>query len=133
MKRIDSILLVDDDEICNFISITLLKHLDLVENIHAVTNGKEALRFLKEKAIIETAAVFPEVIFLDLNMPVMDGFDFLEQLNKTMPDYAYVCKVFILTSSESPLDIDRCRRYEIAGYISKPLTEQKLKAVLRSK
>jgi len=133
MKRIDSILLVDDDEVCNFISITLLKHLGLVDNIHAVTNGKEALKFLKENAVIKTATVFPEVIFLDLNMPVLDGFDFLERLNATMPDYASVCKIFILTSSESPLDIDRCRRYEIAGYISKPLTEKKLEIVTRAK
>lgn len=133
MKRIDSVLLVDDDEICNFISITLFRHLHMVDNIHAVTNGKEALRFLKENAVIKTAGVFPEIIFLDLNMPVMDGFDFLEQLNKTMPDYASVCKIFILTSSESPLDIDRCRRYDIAGYISKPLTEQKLEGVSKLK
>ncbi|MDF2455381.1 MAG: two-component response regulator [Cytophagaceae bacterium] len=131
MKRIDSVLLVDDDEVCNFISVTLLKHLHLSESIHSVTNGNEALRFLKENAVIETATVFPEVIFLDLNMPVMDGFGFLEQLNKTMPAYASVCKIFILTSSESPLDIDRCRRYDIAGYISKPLTEEKLEVVAR--
>ena len=133
MKRIDSILLVDDDEICNFISTTLLKHLHIAENIHSATNGKEALRLLKKNAVINTLTIFPEVIFLDLNMPVMDGFDFLEQLNKTMPAYASVCKIFILTSSESPLDIDRCRRYEIAGYISKPLTEQKLAMVSKLK
>jgi CheY-like chemotaxis protein len=130
MKRIDSVLLVDDDSICNFISTSLLKHLHVTEDIHAVTNGKEALRFLKEKAAIRTVSVFPEVIFLDLNMPVMDGFDFLDQLNKTMPNLAIACKIYILTSSESPLDIDRCRRYDIAGYISKPMTEEKLASVV---
>ncbi|MBC7488423.1 MAG: response regulator [Cytophagaceae bacterium] len=130
MKRIDSVLFVDDDSICNFISVTLFKHLHVTENIHAVTNGKEALRFLREKAVIKTTNIFPEVIFLDLNMPVMDGFDFLDQLNKTMPNYASACKVYILTSSESPLDIDRCRRYDVAGYISKPLTEEKLAMVV---
>lgn len=132
MKRIDSVLLVDDDEVCNFISTTLLKHYR-IDHVHAVTNGKAALHFLKEKAVIQTSTVFPEIIFLDLNMPVMDGFDFLEQLNKTLPAYASVCKIFILTSSESPLDIDRCRRYDIAGYISKPLTDKKLEVVARSK
>ncbi len=132
MKRIDSVLLIDDDEVCNFISVTLLKHLHLSDSINSVTNGKEALRFLKENAVIKTTQVFPEVILLDLNMPVMDGFDFLEQLTNTMPAYASVSKIFILTSSESPLDIDRCRRYDIAGYISKPLTEQKLEIIAKS-
>lgn len=133
MKRIDSVLLVDDDPICNFISTTLLKQLHIAEEIHTVTNGKEALRFLKENAAIKTVSIFPEVIFLDLNMPVMDGFDFLEQLNKTMPAYATVSKIYILTSSESPLDIDRCNQYDIAGYISKPLNEQKIEFAVKSK
>jgi len=133
MKRIDSVLLVDDDPICNFISSTLLKQLHIAEDIHTVTNGKEALRFLKENAAIKTVTVFPEVIFLDLNMPVMDGFDFLEQLSLTMPAYADVSKIYILTSSESPLDIDRCRKFDIAGYISKPLNEEKIELAVNSK
>lgn len=126
MKRIDSILLVDDDPICNFISTKLFQHLHVAKEIHTATNGKEALRFLKENAAIKTATIFPEVIFLDLNMPVMDGFDFLEQLSQTMPAYSNVSKIYILTSSESPLDIERCERYDIAGYISKPLNEEKI-------
>ena len=133
MKRIDSVLLVDDDPICNFISTTLLKQLHIAEEVHSVTNGKEALRFLKENAAIKTVTIFPEVIFLDLNMPVMDGFDFLEQLSQTMPAYANVSKIYILTSSESPLDIDRCRQYDIAGYISKPLNEAKIELAVNSK
>jgi CheY-like chemotaxis protein len=122
----DSVLLVDDDPICNFISTTLFKQFHLTENIYSASNGKEALKFLKDKAKIKTVTIFPEVIFLDLDMPVMDGFDFLEQLNVTMPLYASVCKIYVLTSSESPKDIDRCNFFEIAGYISKPLNEKKL-------
>lgn len=133
MKRLDSVLLVDDDPICNFISTTLLKQLHVTEDIHTATNGKEALRFLKENAAIKTVSIFPEVIFLDLNMPVMDGFDFLEQLNRTLPAYANVSRIYILTSSESPLDIDRCRNYDIAGYISKPLNEEKIEFAVNSK
>jgi CheY-like chemotaxis protein len=129
MKRLESVLLVDDDPICNFISTTLLRQLHVSEDVHAVTNGKEALRFLREKALIKTVTIFPEVIFLDLNMPVMDGFDFLDQLNTTLPTFASVCKIYVLTSSESPADIDRCHSYDIAGYISKPLTEEKLEMV----
>lgn len=131
MKRLDSILLIDDDPICNFISVSLLRHLHITEDIHTVPNGKEALRFLKEKAVIKTVSIYPEVIFLDLNMPVMDGFDFLEQLNHAMPKYASVCKIYVLTSSESPLDIDRCSRYDIAGYISKPLSKEKIELVVK--
>ena len=130
MKRMDSVLLVDDDPICNFISSTLLKQLHVSDDIHTVRNGKEALRFLKEHVIIKTVTIFPEVIFLDLNMPVMDGFDFLEQLNNSMPTYASICKIYILTSSESPVDIDRCNLYDIAGYISKPLDEKKLERAM---
>jgi CheY-like chemotaxis protein len=130
MKRMDSVLLVDDDPICNFISSTLLKQLHVSDDIHSVRNGKEALKFLKENVIIKTVTIFPEVIFLDLNMPVMDGFDFLEQLNNIMPTYANICKIYILTSSESPVDIDRCNSYDIAGYISKPLDEKKLERVM---
>ena len=78
MDKYKKILLVDDDETSNFLNELLIKGMDIVEEVSIASNGQEALNYLENES-----GSFPQLIFLDLNMPVMDGFEFLEAFEKT--------------------------------------------------
>jgi CheY-like chemotaxis protein len=123
MSQFQQILLIDDDTITNFLNKKLLeKHL-LTEDIVVALNGEEALHHLKN------SKKSPELIFLDINMPVMNGFEFLETYEKlTFPDQKE-SKIFVLTTSNHHIDLLKIKHYKVAGYINKPLTLEKLKAV----
>src|SRR4051812_48316985 len=82
MKKINSVLLIEDDPISNFISDTIIRKLGLCEEIHIQGDGVSALKFLEDCYIKNKS--LPQVIFLDINMPIMDGFEFLEKL-ETLP------------------------------------------------
>ncbi len=128
-----SVLLVDDDEDSNFISQLVIKKSSITDSITCVKNGNEALQFIinyqPTNADI-TEGEYDQIIFLDLHMPVMDGFDFLAQLTAKMPDYTKRIKIYILTSSSNPADIAKAKQYTIAGYINKPLDVNKIKSLI---
>lgn len=71
-----NVLLVDDDKICNFITEATLNRLGVAKQIHSALNGKEALDLIN--GYFQGDLAIPDVIFLDLNMPIMDGFQFIE-------------------------------------------------------
>ncbi len=128
-----SVLLVDDDEDSNFISELVIKKSSITESITCVKNGNEALQFIVNYNpfnINSTSDKYNQIIFLDLHMPVMDGFDFLAQLTAQMPDYTEHIKIYILTSSSNPADIAKAKQYTIHGYINKPLDINKLKVLM---
>jgi len=128
MKRIKSILLVDDDSINNFINEKLIKRLNVTDEVKIVLNGEEALNLLQE--IIDSGQKCPELILLDINMPVMDGFEFLEAY-KTLdfPDKKSVV-IVMLTTSTNPLDIKKLNDSGVFGYVNKPLTDEKFSSIL---
>lgn len=118
--KINSVLLVEDNEITNFLSTDILLQMG-VKSVEVATSGKRALDFLSGNC--------PDIILLDLNMPEMNGFEFMEAKRKRAlcPDI----KVVILTSSIKEDDIHKARNYsEIAGFIEKPLTMENMKDVL---
>lgn len=100
----------------------------IADQIHSALNGKEALDLLNgylsgEKAI-------PEIIFFDLNMPIMDGFAFLEAFKKLkIPDKSRV-SIIIVTSSSDPNDIERAKAMGIDHYLTKPIKESDIRAAL---
>lgn len=126
MKSLNSILLVDDDDVARFLMMRVIKKVVREQPILTATNGQEALEVLNQ---VCTTDVCPELILLDINMPQMDGFEFLSALQKsalaTLP-----LKIVMLTSSANPLDVARANSYRIDGYLQKPLTEDKLKTIL---
>jgi CheY-like chemotaxis protein len=125
MKKTPSILLVDDDPASNYLAKLLLQEIDPDFDIHVRYHGQEALDFIKT-ASAETVA--PNLIFLDLNMPVMDGFEFLEHFTR-LPASDHT-SIVLLTSSAYPKDIERAKAYNITHFINKPLTEEQLRDVL---
>lgn len=132
-RKLRSVLLVDDDEITNYLHQTLLEDLQVADHIDIASNGEEALRKLSEHCqLSNTTPRCPEIVFLDLNMPGMDGFDFLEAFNQMSLTQNPPVQVVVLTSSSNAYDLQKAQSYRIAGYVNKPLTYEKIKGVLAS-
>lgn len=124
-KKIQSVLLVDDDPIVNHIHTLWIKKTEKVEDIQVVLNGKEALDFLIEQSEHGHTG-FPELIFLDINMPVMDGWEFLEEYRNIRRSMNLpLCKIYMLTSSPNPDDEARALKIpEVDGYFHKPISQE---------
>ena len=121
-------MLVDDSEIDNLIHEKIIESTEFAENILIFDDGQEALNYLASHQ--ETEEELPEIVFLDINMPEMDGFEFLEDFEKFPDTVKNKCKIIMLSSSISPKDIDRAAssRY-VKKYLNKPLKPRYLDAI----
>lgn len=122
-----SILLVDDDEINNFISIKLIKK--AVENtaISACLNGRFAIDELVNIQKHDPS-LLPDFILLDINMPIMNGWEFLDEYKRLNIDPEGKSKIYIISSSVFSNDINKARSYPLVkNFISKPLSVEKIK------
>ncbi|MDO7136766.1 response regulator [Algibacter lectus] len=129
MKKINLACIIEDDPTHVYITKRFLNLTGLVESILICSNGKDA--FTKLKAIISSGEKLPELILLDLNMPVWDGWQFLDAF-KEIPVEDKI-DIYILTSSNNEADIERAKNYNIdSNYIVKPITLEKLKDVIFS-
>ncbi|MFZ9943072.1 MAG: response regulator [Bacteroidia bacterium] len=128
MARFEHVLLVDDNEIDNFINERIIVSSGFSANVVVKFSADAALDYLREASA--SAEQVPDVIFLDLNMPVKDGFGFLNdfaQLNDTVKSKA---RVIVLSSSISPDDINRASvNPHVYKYLNKPLSEKYLEAI----
>ncbi len=130
-SRSVSVLLVDDDEINNFISIKLIKKALLNTEIMACLNGKFAIDQLVEIQRRDPAKL-PDYILLDINMPIMNGWEFLDEYKRLNIDPAGKCKIFIISSSVFSNDINKARSYPLVkDFISKPLNVDKIKELFK--
>jgi len=125
-SRSVSVLLVDDDEINNFISIKLIKKALLNTEIMACLNGKFAIDQLVEIQRNDPAKL-PDYILLDINMPIMNGWEFLDEYKRLNIDPSGKTKIFIISSSVFSNDINKARSYPLVkDFISKPLNVDKI-------
>lgn len=129
MPQINAILVVDDDDNICFLTRVLLKDAGFNKRVITAPNGLEALRTLQ--AMASGSEKLPELILLDIKMPVMDGFEFLEQLAKAAELDLGQTRIFISTSSILTRDKQRAGLYPVAGFLTKPLTEETLRDILR--
>ena len=114
------VLLVEDDEITNFISKEVLRGAGL-EDVDEVLNGKDAYDYLEKDC--------PDFIFLDIKMPVMDGWRFLDE--KKGKGLCKDIKVAMLTSSAHPEDKKKAEKYPcVIAYLEKPLSQEKVEGVM---
>jgi CheY-like chemotaxis protein len=116
----ETCLLIDDNYIDNFVTRKILEASNFCENIVVVRSAGEAIKSLSE------GLVKPDAIFLDVRMPLMSGFEFLEEYDKIDMDKENI-KIFMLSSSLDPLDLRKSsdNKY-ITQFIHKPLTQKAL-------
>ena len=128
MATYKSVMLVDDNEIDNIINEKIIEANSFADSILVFQTGQEALDYLKGNQ--ENEAELPEIVFLDINMPIMDGFQFLEDFEKFSENVLDKCKIIMLSSSISPKDIDRAARSRyVKKYLNKPLNARYLEAI----
>ena len=121
-KTIDLVMLVDDNETDNFISKRIIEITKFARRVEVKNSGKSALDYLKENQ--SAAEDLPNIIFLDINMPIVDGFVFLYEFEKFSEVVRNKCKVIILSSSDNKRDIDKIvNNNHVIKFITKPLTE----------
>ena len=128
MDKLNSVLLIDDDHVSNAVTQALLSMADITHRIEVATNGREGLDFLHQQCTPVAPRHCPDLIMLDINMPVMNGFEFLEHFTKA--SFTTKPKVVMYTSSNAPDDIERAKQFEVAGYMTKPFDAQQLRAIL---
>lgn len=127
MKKIDIACIIDDDPIFVFGTKRLMQLANFCNGFLVFKNGKEAYDNLK--TIIMAGEKLPDLIFLDLNMPIWDGWQFLDEFIQIPIENAVT--IFIVTSSIDPEDIKRAKSYEIvSNYLVKPIKMDDLKKLM---
>jgi CheY-like chemotaxis protein len=122
-----NILLVDDDSIANFLIERIVQSTGLARHISKALNGKEALKVFAEHG---NGSSLPEVVLLDLNMPIMNGFEFIQAYkNLDFQEKDHVL-IILVTSSNNPVDIEKARELGIKYYLTKPISADTIKGIL---
>jgi response regulator of citrate/malate metabolism len=125
---IQKILLIDDDEITNFFNRKLIKNSNPLLDINTVSSVKQAMDFLRKNK----SDTFPDIIFLDIFMPVKNGWDFLEEFQNEFGKDTSGINLYMLSSSIYLDDITKANDHKLVkGYITKPLSSSTLNNILK--
>ena len=128
MEKLSCILLVDDDETTNFANQMLLEDLAVTERVLVANNGRQALEMIQRQC---GEGYCPALILLDINMPVMNGFEFLAAYERLDFEHKQLVVIVMLTTSLHPSDTHRLQEVPIQGFLNKPLTEQMVGDLLK--
>lgn len=124
------VFLIDDDNIYQFTARKILESTGLAKHIQSFYNGNEALNYFKDQKNISSETL-PDFIFLDINMPVMNGWEFLEEYNKLYGNLPKPIIVYVVSSSIDSYDMNKSKEYKsVSDYIVKPITRIKYKELL---
>ena len=129
MPQVPSILLVDDDETTNFLNQALIKRAQITERVLVATNGLEALQVL-QATCTPNSTECPSLILLDVNMPVMNGIEFLEAYQQSAAAQNKPSVIVLLTTTVLTRDLERVQQLPIASVLDKPLTSAKLQVLI---
>ncbi|WP_158827080.1 response regulator [Mucilaginibacter lacusdianchii] len=131
MSKIDILCVIDDDEIYTFTIKRIIKAADVTENTLFFENGQAALEFFTENK--NNPSLLPELILLDLNMPILDGWQFLDRFIKMVPHLEKKITVYIVSSSIDEADYKRAEAIEqVSDFMVKPISVQQLKDLVNS-
>ena len=127
-KKYRSVMLIDDNEIDNLINQKMVEAASITQHIYIHTGARSAIEFLRNIEKLDVSdQVLPDVIFLDIDMPLMDGFQFLDEFEKLMTSTKNKCRIVMLTSSINPQDFNRSKKYgNVKNYLNKPLTHESI-------
>lgn len=130
MKKNKIICIIDDEEINHLIVKTIIKRLDSRMHFLPYNNGEEAITALKQLSVSNVE--LPDIILLDINMPVMDGWEFLNNFIKLKSQIDKKIEIYILSSSSANEDINKSKKYaEISGYLCKPIGTEALRNIIQ--
>jgi CheY-like chemotaxis protein len=127
MAKFTDVLLVEDDPITILVCERIIKMTLFAEKVTSCQNGKLALDYLfsaKEEGLL------PQIVFLDINMPVMNGWDFLTELDKVKSGFEKLPDIYLLSSTVDPADYAKAKDLSLVkGFISKPLSKETLDGI----
>lgn len=129
MIKLKNTLLIDDDEATNFINELLIEELNFTDKLLITQNGQEAMKILRELCS-KSGEQLPELILLDINMPVMDGFEFLEAFQQLDCPARKNTAIVMLTTSLNHRDVEKVKEAGITDFLNKPLTKEALEYIL---
>lgn len=130
-QQLNCILLIDDDEPTNFLNRMVIEEVDCASRVEIIQNARDALVYLT-KATPEGDYPRPDLIFLDINMPAMDGWEFIGRYNQLPDEQKAKIIVVMLTTSFNPEDELKARTIAgVAGFRNKPLTPEILLKILQ--
>ncbi len=129
MNRPFIICVIDDDQVYQYTVTRTIEVQKLAKKILVFSDGEEAIQFLIDN--VANNENVPDVIFLDINMPVMDGWQFLEEYVRIKPTIGKKVTIYMVSSSVDPVDLERAKKIsEISDYIIKPVTPNRLKDII---
>lgn len=131
-NKLNCILLVDDDEPTNFLNQMVLEELNITEHIKIAQNGREALFYLEKTNSGDENFPLPGLILLDINMPAMNGWEFLQQYAQLPATQKANVVIVMLTTSLNPDDRAMAEKIsEVTGFETKPMTADKIQVLLK--
>ena len=132
-EKLNCVLLIDDDEPTNFLNNMFIEETNCSRHIVIKESGQAALEYLSDNEHSEDSnEPFPELIFIDINMPSMDGWEFLEKYKKLKKANSDKIIIIMLTTSLNPDDALRAYQVpEVSGFENKPLTTEKVVGIIK--
>lgn len=125
-----TICLIDDDRIYQFTAKRIIELVDPKQKVLAFSNGKEAIDFFTQRTLGNEQ--LPDVIFLDINMPIMNGWEFLEAYNLVKTELDKKITIYMVSSSMDEKDKIRSKSFEVKDFIVKPIDQQMMLNLLKS-
>lgn len=123
MSVLRKVLLIDDDEVNNFVCESIIRNHKFAEEVLSFERAEDAVAFLKKS--VDYKKGFPDLIFLDINMPGMDGWSFLEEYRQLPEQFTKHCSLFMLSSAVDRKDIMNAKsNEEVKEFFSKPLSPE---------
>jgi CheY-like chemotaxis protein len=131
MKKIKNVCVIDDDKIFQYLTHRIISDTHLIKEIEIFSNGMDALHYLESVSFDKKK--LPDIILLDLFMPVMDGWDFLKEYVDLQSKLAKKIPIYIISSSIDPIDIQKSKSINsVIDFIVKPMTKEVFMKIMHS-